>query len=182
MRILYVHGAGGSEQSFNWIHKCLPEHTAVFFNYSVKESISATINRLVPLIDRPTVLLGHSLGGIITATCAELPEVQKLITLCAPFGGVPHAELLSMFSYESLFRDLCFHSPLLTALRSKTILIPHLAIVANSGMPLLKEPNDGVLTVSSQTAIDMTYEMLPLNHFEVLLSMKVVELITDFLN
>ena len=59
---------------------------------------------------------------------------------------------------------------------------PHLAIVGTNGLPFTSEANDGVVTVASQTAlIGPHYELLPLNHFEVLLSKEVIKLLVDFL-
>ena len=58
---------------------------------------------------------------------------------------------------------------------------PHLAIVATQGLPFFPEDNDGAITVASQTALDgARYARLPLNHFEVLLSHDVADLIRTF--
>lgn len=182
MLIWYVHGAGASKRSFNWLSKQLPEHEARFFSYNTNDPVSSTAARLYQAIDEPCILLGHSLGGIITTICASHPHVQKLVTISAPFGGVRHAGFMSMFSLEPLFRDLRTHGPLLADVRNRPITKPHLAIVSTSGLPFTSESNDGVLTVDSQMAKDDTdYAMFSLNHFEVLLSEEVAGTISSFI-
>lgn len=181
IQIWYVHGAGASPHSFNWLQDKLPKHTARFITYKLNEYTESVAERLYKLIDEPCVIIGHSLGGIVTMACAGHPMVEKVVTLCAPFGGVRHAEFMSMFSFEPLFHDMRSHGPLLRKVRNRKIDKPHLAIVGTNGLPFTTESNDGVLTVASQMAFDTPYEMLPLNHFEVLLSPQVAELITTFL-
>lgn len=130
----------------------------------------------------PVSLIGHSLGGVIAATCASLPQVTKLVTLCAPFGGIRQADFFSLFSWEPLFHDLRSHGPVLSSLRRWPIGVPHLAFVGTNGLPFMFESNDGAITVASQTALNgPQYKMLPLNHFEVLLSSEVAELSEQFI-
>lgn len=189
MRILYIHGAGASYKSFNWIVEKLPKHDPIFFQYSTDVSVKTAVEKLNSMMNsynlicgsEPTIIIGHSLGGIIAAACANHPQITKLITLCAPFGGIKHTELLSMFSFEPLFHDLRNHGPLLTSIRNTTIKKPHLAIVGTKGLPFMSEANDGAVTLVSQMALNTDYKMVPVNHFEVLLSEQVVELITDFI-
>jgi pimeloyl-ACP methyl ester carboxylesterase len=181
MQIIYIHGAAASSQSFNWIRTRLSRHYARFVSYRLDEPIPSVIDRVFDMIREPSVLIGHSLGGVIAASCAEHVQVGKLITLCAPFGGIPYAELLAMWSSDPLFRELRHSSPMLAALRRRPITKPHLAIVGSSGLPTMTEPNDGVLTVASQTALSTDFIILPLNHFEVLLSSEVTDLIEKFI-
>lgn len=187
MQILYVHGAGGSEKSFQWLREQLP-FRAKFFSYDIDKSpIPWSARRLEKLIDigKPTIVIGHSLGGLLATHCAMLPNVKMLVTLNAPYGGIHHAEILSWFTSESLIRDLALHSSFLTAVRAVKITVPHLAIVGTSGMPpsiFGGHDNDSVLTVASQTAMsNIQYTKLPLNHFEVLLSPVVANLINQFI-
>lgn len=184
LRICYVHGAGASPRSFNWLCDRLPSHTPKLFSYPIGESVGSVARRLEAELrdDVQTVLMGHSLGGVIAALCSELPNVYRLVTLCAPFGGVRYVDVMSLFSFEPLFHDLRPHGHLLSSLRHRSSYTPHLGIVGTSGLPFITEQNDGVVTVSSQTALSgAIYKMLPLNHFEVLLSSEVVNLVTEFI-
>jgi pimeloyl-ACP methyl ester carboxylesterase len=185
--IWYIHGAGASENSFNWLRAQLPSHRACFLHYSTTDPASDSINRLVARIERerePVTVIGHSLGGVIARACAaETRFVDRLVTMCAPFGGIRHAAMMAMFSPSPLYRDLSEYSPLLIDVRRSRLAVPHLAIVASNGLPVSSETNDGVVTLSSQTAIQgQDYINFGLNHFEVLLSPQVAETINDFLN
>lgn len=132
--------------------------------------------------DRSVAMIGHSLGGIIATACAHRSNVTKLVTLCTPFGGVRHADLMSFFRHDPLIHDLRTYSKVLTGLREMHLSIPHLSIVGTHGLPFLLESNDGVVTVASQMALrGPHYEAFPLNHFEMLLSDDVAGLISQFL-
>lgn len=189
MRILYIHGAGASSKSFNWLLEKLPKHDPIFFEYSTDVSVKTAVENFHRMMNsynlvcgyEPTIVIGHSLGGIIATACANNPQITKLVTLCAPFGGIKHTELLSMFSFEPLFHDLRNHGPLLTSIRNTPIQKPHLAIVGTKGLPFMTEANDGAVTLASQMAFNVDYKMIPVNHFEVLLSEEVAELITEFI-
>jgi pimeloyl-ACP methyl ester carboxylesterase len=183
--IWYIHGAGGSETSFNFLRHRFSEHAPRFFSYDVSEPVESCIGRLSQMIgneQHSAVLIGHSLGGIIARGCGTLHNVTHLVTLCAPFGGIPYAEFLAVFNRASIYSDLRMFSPLLTQLRTRHINAPHLPIVASRGLPHIDQPNDGVITVSSQTAIPgLNYLNLKLNHFEVLMSDYVASTIASFI-
>lgn len=187
MQIIYIHGAGGSEHSFQWLRDQVQQEPQRFFNYPIEHDIARSVqrlNKLLDLINKPTILVGHSLGGLLATACVAHPNVSMLVTLNAPYGGIYHATLLSWFTTESLIHDLRPYSMFLSAVRSMAITRPHLAIVGTSGMPFFfgGEENDGVLTLASQTMLPNTkYEALPLNHMEVLLSPDVAGLINRFI-
>lgn len=183
MLIWYVHGAGASPCSFAWLREQL-DFPARFFHYDVNESTTSVAQRLAHHIEedaQPAMLIGHSLGGILALACANSANVMRVVTICAPFGGVRHADLMALFSAHPLVQDLRFYSPLLTGLRLAHHLKPHLAIVGSRGLPFLAGDNDGAVTVASQTALpNARYEVVELNHFEVLLSDQVAALIRAF--
>lgn len=182
----YIHGAGASERSFVWLQNQLPQHEARHFSYSIQEPVASVIDRLETCIKAettPVSLIGHSLGGIVAYACANLTPVERIVTLCAPFGGVMHTEFLAWFSMEPLIHDLRRDSPVLRNVRAIKLGKPHLAIVGNRGLPFMSSENDGAVTVASQTALpNALYTMFALNHFEVLLSDEVIRVITDFLS
>lgn len=184
MVIWYVHGAGASERSFVWLQQQLPAHTARFFGYTANQRVTTLIERCAAcLVAEPNVILvGHSLGGIIATACAQLANVSKLVTLCAPFGGIRYADMLSLFSFDPLISDLRSYSAVLSGIRATRLPTPHLSIVGTQGLPFINESNDGVISVASQTALrGPRYQVVPHNHFEVLLSVEVAALITSFM-
>lgn len=185
--IWYVHGSGGSKTSFTWLRQQLaPHHITKFFSYQTDETTDSCVERLrqeIVVEPEPVILIGHSLGGIIALSCAgRTNNIASLITLCAPFGGLQHANLAALFSNAPMFREMRQYSSLLIDVRSRPISAPHLAIVASHGMPHINETNDGVVTLASQTALSgISYVKFPINHFEVLLSPDVATTINNFL-
>lgn len=167
-----------------WLHQQLA-YSPQFFEYPGDEPVIEVTQRLLKQLagdGRPAMLIGHSLGGIIAAICAGAPNVKRIVTICAPFGGIRFAEFLSIFMSHPLFNDLRSHGPLLSYVRDHPMIKPHLAIVGSRGLPsFFHEENDGVISVASQTAmLGPRYEVVNFNHFEVLLSDAVVDLIHNF--
>ena len=183
MNIWYIHGAGASERSFVWLRERLPAHTAYFFTYSANRPISEIVEQCIATMGgQSMMLIGHSLGGIIATACARMANVSKLVTICAPFGGISHANMMSFFRCDPLIHDLRTYSRVLSELRASRLAVPHLSIVGTYGLPFLSERNDGVVSVASQMALPgPRYECFALNHFEMLLSDDVADLIGDFL-
>jgi len=186
LSVWYAHGAGATKRSFAWLSKQLPSHNASFFEYELEDSLAACIVSLSTDIaeNGPGIVIGHSLGGLIAAGVITHPKVLGVVTMCAPFGGLPVASFMSMVRHDQLFRDLTPHTQILRSIcqdveKSKK---PHLAIVASHGLPYTSQPNDGVVTLSSATAIRNTeFQTLPVNHFEVLLDYDTARLISKFM-
>ena len=186
--VWFIHGAGASRNSFNWLTSHLNNRLPLkreYFEYDVnKDSLQQCIERLKHNIsDDETIIIGHSYGGLIAAGQTDNPNVKGIITLCAPFGGLAMAMILSMARPHQMFRDLNPINRFLIQLRIKldNSSTPHLPIVANHGLPFTNEINDGVVSLDSQTAILATCKVVPVNHFEVLLSPEVGTLIEEFL-
>mgnify|MGYP001361132768 CR=1 FL=1 len=180
--IFYVHGAGASPRSFAWLKDQLPKHYATMVSYTLKEDVATVVTRLrgeLARTARPVTIIGHSLGGIIATLAADAPEVQRVVTLCAPFNGLRISALLQAFSNEPPYRDTAPFSASIRALRHPHGK-PHLAICGTAGLPL-GTPNDGVVSVHSQTALTgPVYHALPYNHFEILMAEETAGLIRAF--
>lgn len=182
--IWFIHGAGATARSFVWLRSKLPTHHGFCLTYSKDESLSSVIERFSKINQkRPVIVVGHSLGGLVALGLHDRPFVKGIITLCSPLGGLASAGLMSIFSKDHLFRDLNSFGPTMKNLQSINITKPMLSIVATNGLPVTKEVNDGVVTLSSATAmVGPKYISLPLNHFEVLLDEDVVTLVTQFIS
>lgn len=184
--VWYVHGAGATDRSFRWLAAQLPPHRARSFSYDVGEGLGRCVERLgdeIMACGEPALVVGHSMGGVIAGGVAHLGPVRGLATLCAPFGGVAGIGVLALLRPEPLIRDLVPGNAALRAVRDglSRSATPHLAIIGTSGLPFHRQPNDGVLTVDSQTALPgASFKALALNHFEVLLSRAAVDLIAAF--
>lgn len=184
MVVWYIHGANSSPLSFAFLKARLKKHRFRDICYDHERSVSHVIDELADEIEASSErvrIVGHSLGGLIGAAVAQKVAVDRLATIAAPFGGSEAARYLRFFSPHVLFEDIHPRSPLVVGLRLKP-LPPTLSIVTlGGGTPLLPGPNDGVVTVASQTALDgPDYRCLPFNHFEVLLATETIEMIERF--
>lgn len=83
-----------------------------------------------------------------------------------------------------MFEDVKPSSSVIMEIKRTAIKKPVLSFVTTGGgNPLLGEANDGTVTVRSQKAIrGLSYVNYDLNHFEVLLSDRVIHEIEDFLD
>lgn len=169
MKIAYIHGAKSSRRSFNWLKDHLPEHDAVFVEYSDSRPLENNIDEIGHRLSivLPDVIIGHSLGGVIAAMVkAQLPET-KIVTLAAPFGGSFAANLMRF--HGQMYSDVASWNPLFSHLKLQAFDHSFLALVA-TGMESERVPNDGVVTVASQESLTgCLYERVALNHFEILM-------------
>lgn len=188
--IVFIHGANSSSKTFEYIREKFPRADNLFVDYETEDGIESNIDDINDLIfatygDTPVDLVGHSLGGVKAVALHQMgTKVRRIVTISAPLGGSGAAGLLSwMFPSSKLYRDVSTHSAVISNIRSKPITVPVLSLVTTGGgMPIFREPNDGVVTVKSQTAIKgPDYRHVPMNHFEVLLSPVARDTIHDFL-
>lgn len=185
--VWYIHGAHSSPTSFAYIRKCVPRHDYTDIVYSCDEPVLPVVKHLAEQIqarDRPVYLVGHSLGGVIAVSAARLTSnVAGIVTLASPFGGCKIASLMRWMVPHNLFEDIHPYSTLVGGLQRDPVTVPTLSVVTTAGhSPLIAEPNDSVVSVASQQALrGPVYVTVPLNHFEVLLSDEVVDLISGFI-
>lgn len=185
--VWYVHGAHASPRSFAYLKTLLPAHESHSIAYSSDTPAMQTLAEMVDLAEaceRPIHVVGHSLGGVLAlALSKRVPSVERVVTLSAPFGGSKVASTMRWFIRHQLFDDIHPHSTLMQMVARGPIRAPVLSFVTHGGRSsLMPEPNDGVVTVASQRAVEgPKYIDFDLNHFEVLLSEEIVEPLTSFL-
>ncbi len=184
--IWYIHGANSTSKSFNYIRNKLPEHEAAFIEYkhntSINEVISNMAERALLLAPRPIKIISHSLGGVIAIRIAQLaPNIEKVVTMSSPLGGVVGADMFKWFSKTYLMSDISPQNSNYASLRLTKPNADILSFVSKSGQ-FMGEETDGVVTVSSQRALAYpTYVNVDINHFEVLLSDEILDKTKDFL-
>jgi len=183
--IWYIHGAASTPASFNWLKERLPLHDAVdveYDNYSPLSDTIAYLREAALKETQPINIVGHSLGGVIAASVAQVAPIRKIVTMGTPFGGSFAASLMRWFMPTQLFRDICQQSPVISSLRANPPSTPIKSFVTDSGLVVLGEATDGVVTVSSQKALKgPEYHSVSTNHFEVLLNPRVATEISKFL-
>lgn len=188
MNILFIHGAGSSENSFNYIKSKLSTKDNLWCysydmnNSDIKQNIKE-INSFINTKNKEIMVVGHSLGGILALGVVDNINVKKILTISAPLGGMLVAGIYGWVTTHSMCKDLMPHSNVLTSIKRivKQSNKPHTAIITTQGTPFFHEENDGVVLVNSQMAWDTPeYIKISLNHFEVLMCDETVNIIGNF--
>ncbi len=127
------------------------------------------------------MLIGHSLGGIVSAAIAQEVPVAKIVTLGTPFGGSFVASVMSWFTPSQLMKDVAYQSPIIVSLKTNPPKIPMLSFVTDAGPTVLGDRTDGVVTVKSQMALKgPEYRIVNYTHFEVLMTPDIAHAINEF--
>jgi len=184
MRIIYIHGATASERSFAFIEKSLRTKNPIYLNYEKDTTASSNLESMIETLDYedgPFFVVAHSLGGVYaTYLQQEFKAIKGVVSLATPFNGSEIATWGSMLNptYQ-LFKDITTHSSFIRTSRKIEIKCPWLQIVTTVGdVPWITGDNDGIVTRSSMTCRDdVEYDEVDRNHYEIVLSKRVVDII-----
>jgi len=187
--IVYIHGASATAESFNYIRQHI-DHKDLAIEYDSSNGFKENLEEMKEVIKKydNIVFIAHSLGGIYALHLAnEFPEkIKGAITLSTPYGGAEVADYAKYFlPFSRLLRDIGPSSwPMKTA---KDIKVKHpwVNIVTTAGKsPWMNVANDGVVTISSMKrhSQDMEIVEVDTNHYEVLVSNKVVDILKNKLS
>ncbi len=184
MNLVYIHGANATSESFNYIRKKLGDGVDV--NYDSRNGFENNLKDMQSELKDYTdiVFIAHSLGGIYSLHLANnIPlSVKGAVTLSTPYGGAEVADYVQYFlPFSRLMRDIGPSSWVMRQSDKIKIQHPWTNIVTTKGQsPFIIEPNDGVVTISSQKHhADMELVEVDCNHYEVVLSDQVVGLIKE---
>jgi pimeloyl-ACP methyl ester carboxylesterase len=161
----------------------------VLIDYQSRQPIEDSVRQVLRFIpkDEPIALVGHSLGGVIAALIAlrGYANVSKLVTISAPLGGSRFAAFARwVASGIPLLNDITTSSPAILELQNRKIVPPVLSIISTGGsLPTSNEPNDSVVSVSSQRALSYAKKVeINANHFEILLHERTIDQLRKFLH
>ena len=184
MKIVYIHGANATSESFNYIRNKLG--SGIDVNYDSRNGCENNLKDMQDSLDGQTDLMfvAHSLGGIYSLHLANsMPSAVKgAITLSTPYGGAAVADYAKYFlPFSRLMRDIGPSSWAMKQADKIKIQHPWTNIVTVKGQsPFMHEPNDGVVTIASQRHhADMELIEVDFNHYEVVLSDLVIGLIQE---
>lgn len=180
--VLFIHGAWSSKHSFTYLNdklnECTNLNSVIHFSYDLQmeqfESILLRLKKEMRKDLTDTIIVGHSLGGLLALSLAEEPNCQQIVTLASPLSGVKIPFMFKTFMYT--------RSPNLVHIEPRSEFIDnihnkeynnqiHSFITCRGYNPVVLEPSDGVVTLSSQEKWlpknAMVYH-LDCNHYEVL--------------
>ena len=184
MNLVYIHGASATSESFNYIRSKLGK--GIDINYDSRNGFENNLKDMqVQLAGySDIVFIAHSLGGIYSLHLANASPnaVKGAVTLSTPYGGAEVAEFAKFFlPFSRLMRDIGPSSWVMKQANKIKIQHPWTNIVTVKGQsPFMHEPNDGVVTISSQKYHDdMELVEVDYNHYEVVLNDEVVKLIKE---
>ena len=182
MNLVYIHGANATSESFNYIKSKLGDGLAI--NYDSRNGFENNLKdmQLALAAYNDIVFIAHSLGGIYALHLANAIPSQILgaVTLSTPYGGAEVADYVQYFlPFSRLMRDIGPSSWVMKQASRIKIQHPWTNIVTVKGQsPFMHEPNDGVVTIASQKHHeDMELVEVNCNHYEVVLSDEVVDII-----
>ena len=187
MNLVYIHGASATGDSFNYIRHHLNHHDEIVIEYDSQNGFDRNLDDMKRIVCniKQIVFVCHSLGGIYALHLADaFPQnVLGAVTLSSPYGGAESADYAKYFlPFNRLLRDIGPNSdPMKTADRIQ-LQHPWLNVVTTRGdSPWIMQPNDGVVTVNSMRhRPEMQFEELYINHYEVVMSPKTVDIIKEF--
>jgi pimeloyl-ACP methyl ester carboxylesterase len=184
MKLVYIHGANATSESFNYIRDKLG--TGIDINYDSRNGFENNLkDMLVGLKDVGNIaFVAHSLGGIYALHIANAIPKQVLgaVTISTPYGGAEVADYAKYFlPFSRLMRDIGPSSWVMKQAHRIDIQHPWTNVVTVKGQsPFMTEPNDGVVSIASQRHhADMELVELEYNHYEVVLSDAVVGIIKE---
>jgi pimeloyl-ACP methyl ester carboxylesterase len=188
MQLVYIHGASATSESFNYIRSKLggKDMTVNYDSRNGFENNLAAIKEQIGNI-KDVFFVAHSLGGIYSLHLANAMPKQVLgaVTLSTPYGGAEVAEFAKFFlPFSRLMRDIGPSSWAMKQANKIKIQHPWTNVVTVKGQsPFMAEANDGVVTIASMKHHDdMELVEVDYNHYEVVLSDQIVDIIQERAN
>jgi len=187
MNLVYIHGANATSESFNYIKSKLG--SGIDIDYDSRNGFENNLKVMqLQLEDVDNIaFIAHSLGGIYSLHLANIMPKQVLgaVTLSTPYGGAEVADYAQYFlPFSRLMRDIGPSSWAMRQANKIKIQHPWTNVVTVKGQsPFMVEPNDGVVTISSMRHhADMELVDVDYNHYEVVLSDQIVNIIQERTN
>ena len=188
MILVYIHGASATSESFNYIRDHLGGDDIVV-NYDSRNGFENNLKAIQEQLGKTKNMffVAHSLGGIYAIHLANAMPKQVLgaVTLSTPYGGAECADVVKYFlPFSRLMRDIGPSSWAMKQADKIKIQHPWTNVVTVKGQSaFMHEPNDGVVSIASQKHhVDMELLEVDYNHYEVVLSDQVVDIIKERTN
>lgn len=189
MMIVYIHGASATAESFAYIRQFVRDNFEIpdiALEYNSSDGFKHNIEHMYGKLDEAEKLffISHSLGGIYALHLANHYKDRTVggVSLSTPYGGCAQADFAKYFlPFSKLMKDIGTMSvPMLDAKRLPAPPNWTNIISTRGDSPWINQRNDGVVTIESMKyRTDFELIELNVNHYEVVLNNKVVEIILD---
>ena len=182
MDIIAIHGAWSSSISFNHLRSQIQGSWVVVDYDHASEGMWDIIQRSNDMITRPSIVIGHSLGGIAALHLHDNPLVSGIITLASPLAGLELNLLQIYLSRSKLITQIANDTHLIRDMKKRDYAKPVLHLVANYGFnPFIYGDSDGVLPKKVQTGWSCG-KLVPIhtNHYEILQHQETIDNIKSF--
>ena len=187
--IVYIHGASATAESFTHIRQFVRDHVEepdLALEYRSEDGFAHNLEQMKGQLDDADRLffISHSLGGIYSLHLANHYRETTVggVSLSTPYGGSQQADFARYFlPFNRLMKDIGPMSQPMAQAKKLPAPPNWTQIVSTRGQsPWINDPNDGVVTLDSMRARgDFEIIELPLNHYEVVISNQVVEIILE---
>jgi len=179
MKVIYIHGHKADQSCWKYIQPNVNAE-AIFLNYDSNNGFDSNLKEMDRVLrnlghkNEDTFFIGHSLGGIYARVLAKEYENVCVggVSISTPHGGSELAPGLKMFDpHNPIFNDIHPFSPVIMSARAIDLKVDWLNIVTtDGGNPLWLMPNDGVVSVFSQSCLNHKMRCLKVNksHFNIL--------------
>ena len=187
--IVYIHGASATAESFTHIRQYVRDEfdePEIVLEYKSANGFENNLAEMKGKLDGEERLffVSHSLGGIYALYLADhyRETTHGGVSLSTPYGGSAEADFARYFlPFNRLMKDIgairgpLFDSRYIDAPKNWTQIV-----TTEGASPWIVDDNDGVVTLKSMRfRTDFEQIELPLNHYEVVLSNRVSQIILD---
>ncbi len=186
--LVFIHGANQSSSCWSHIIAHLQPHSYTHFDYDSRNSFACNLEQMKNEMShlKEVFFVAHSLGGLYGVHLYHhfKNKVKGAVTISTPYGGSALAFFFrQMFPSYALFSDICPSSPPIYSSNLIHLDVPWTQIVTTRGHhPIHILPNDGVVTKHSMMCrSDIDYVLIDEDHYDVLYSNDVVEIIKNHL-
>lgn len=187
--IVYIHGASATSESFTHIREHVKKHIRqpdILIEYKSGDGFDHNLEIMKQQLDgaKELFFVSHSLGGIYALYLANhySKTTKGGISLATPYGGSEQADFARYFlPFNQLMKDVGTMSQPMREARYLDAPSNWTQVVTTVGdSPWIREPNDGVVTLKSMRYRDDFEQVdVDLNHYEVVISDRVVDIIID---